>query len=163
MTIIRATKIAVVFSIAATFLFIFINNIFDYGSNFSYVQHVLTMDSVFPENTLLGRAIHTEWVHHLAYWGIIVTEGAVSFLCIIGGTQLLRRARSESASFNSAKGLAALGLTLGFFLMVFGFMAIGGEWFMMWQSEKWGMGLNSAFRVSTICGLAYLILLQPDT
>ena len=42
------------------------------------------------------------------------------------------------------------------------FLAIGGEWFLMWQSHDWN-GQASAFRMFTVVGLVLLILLQPET
>lgn len=58
---------------------------------------------------------------------------------------LLRHLRSPAASFNRAKGLAAVAASLGFLVWFFGFMVIGGEWFQMWQSSQWN-GQQPAFR-----------------
>jgi predicted small integral membrane protein len=162
MILIRVSKIVILFSVAALFLMTFINNLADYNSNFNYVQNILRMNSLYPGNTLLGRAIDNDSVHHLVYWAIMGIEGTVSVLVSLGGVQLVRHLRGSAQEFNSSKGVAALGFGLGLFLMVFGFMVVGGEWFMMWQSEKWGSGLNSAARVVLVTGIAYLSLLMPD-
>ena len=37
-----------------------------------------------------------------------------------------------------------------------GFMAIGGEWFAMWQSEDWN-GLDAALRVFVLSGVVLLV------
>ena len=161
MVIMRIPKICIIFAIAALFSIIFLNNLFDYESNYAFVQHVLLMDTIFPNSALGGRAINSPEVHQLAYWTIIFIEGLTSILCLVGGIRLVRGIKISSEQFNRLKTIAALGLTLGFLLMVFGFMVIGGEWFLMWQSEKWN-GLNAALRISSICGLGYLILLQSD-
>jgi len=42
------------------------------------------------------------------------------------------------------------------------FLAIGGEWFLMWQSAKWN-GQQPAFQNFVVVGLIYLILLHSDT
>ena len=42
-----------------------------------------------------------------------------------------------------------------------GFIAVGGEWFLMWQSEKWN-GQNAAFRLVVIIGITLVYLVQPD-
>ncbi len=69
---------------------------------------------------------------------------------------------SSSKEFNHLKGTSILGLSLGLLLMVFGFMVVGGEWFFMWQSEKWHVGLDAALRVATVAGISLLFLNQPD-
>ena len=43
----------------------------NYGSNFDFVQHVLSMDTTFPGNQLKWRAISTPALHHAFYWTII--------------------------------------------------------------------------------------------
>jgi len=58
-----------------------LNNLTDYNTNFALVQHVLSMDTTFPESTLRWRAITSSTVHHAAYWLIIATEG-------VGGSTL---------------------------------------------------------------------------
>jgi len=42
------------------------------------------------------------------------------------------------------------------------FLAIGGEWFMMWQSHTWN-GQEAAFRNFAVVALVLLILFQPET
>lgn len=47
--------------------------------------------------------------------------------------------------FNAAKGLVILGATMGFLVWFVGFVIVGGEWFLMWQSPHWN-GQEAAFR-----------------
>ena len=63
--------------------------------------------------------------------------------------------------FNKTKGLAILGLTLGFVLWFTGFFAIGGEWFLMWQSKIWN-GQTAAFRLAVIFILVLFYVNTPD-
>jgi predicted small integral membrane protein len=42
------------------------------------------------------------------------------------------------------------------------FLAVGGEWFMMWQSQVWN-GQEAAFRNFVVVGLVLLFLVQPET
>lgn len=42
-----------------------------------------------------------------------------------------------------------------------GFIALGGEWFLMWQSKIWN-GQQAAFRLLVILGFTLLYLTQPD-
>jgi predicted small integral membrane protein len=43
-----------------------------------------------------------------------------------------------------------------------GFMAIGGEWFQMWQSADWN-GLDAALRHVIIAGIALILNHLPAT
>jgi len=135
-------------------------NITDYNSNFSLVTQVLTMDTTFPDNQGLWRAIHSPIFHHTVYGFIIGIEIVIAGLCWLGGFRLYQNIKNPT-SFNQAKDLAILGLTLGFFLWFTGFMTIGGEWFLMWQSEV-ANGQQTAFRLVTIIGITLIYLTQSD-
>jgi predicted small integral membrane protein len=50
---------------------------------------------------------------------------------------------------------------LGIILWFSGFITIGGEWFLMWQSDVWN-GQQAAFRLVVIIGITLLYLIQPD-
>jgi predicted small integral membrane protein len=161
MLAIRAAKIAMVAAIALFATLVSFGNITDYGTNYAFVQHVLSMDTIFPGSTIGYRAITAPALHHLAYAGIIATEAVTAALCWIGAYALLRRIRAAAAVFNGGKTFAVLGLTLGFLLWQVGFMTIGGEWFGMWQSQQWN-GVPSAFRfVMVILGVLILVAM-PD-
>lgn len=137
-------------------------NITDYGTNFVFVQHVLSMDTVFPETTIRYRAITSPALHHAAYVLIIVAEAATAVLCWIGAHRMLRAIKMPSAVFNCSKSIAIAGLTLGFLVWQVGFMSIGGEWFGMWMSEQWN-GVPSAFRfLMTILGVLIYVAM-PDS
>ncbi|HZV99479.1 MAG TPA: DUF2165 domain-containing protein [Methylophilaceae bacterium] len=161
-TAIRAGKIALVFCIGLFSLLVGINNVVDYPSNFLFVQHVLSMDTVFSNSVLKNRAITAPLLHHLAYGLIIFAEFAVGMLCLLGAAQLLRHIKRDAEVFHQAKLLAVLGLSLGFILWFFGFMTVGAEWFLMWQSEMWN-GQESAFRVIVCIGIVLLFIIQHET
>jgi predicted small integral membrane protein len=55
--------------------------------------------------------------------------------------------------------LAALALGLLQWLVVF--LAVGGEWFLMWQSRTWN-GQEAGFRMFTVLGIVMLLVAQPD-
>ena len=138
-----------------------INNLVDYDSNYMFVCHVLTMDDTFSDSVAMSRAVDSSLLHHALYWLIIAVEAAIAVLCWTGGYRLFRNTR-DSARFHRAKGVAIAGLTLGIFLWFAGFITIGGEWFLMWQSEKWN-GLQTSFRLVVILGIVLLFLVQPDS
>lgn len=161
MIVIRAAKIAMVAAIALFATVVAFGNITDYGTNFAFVQHVLSMDTIFERSTIRYRAIDSPALHHLAYGIIIATEALTAVLCWIGAYALLRRLRAAATTFNRAKAFAVAGLTLGFLLWQVGFMAIGGEWFGMWQSKSWD-GVPSAFRFVMVIMVVLIVVVLPD-
>jgi predicted small integral membrane protein len=161
MLVIRAAKVAMVAAIALFASLVTFGNLTDYNTNFAFVQHVLSMDTIFAFSTIKWRAITDPALHHAAYAAIIATEGATALLCWIGAAVLLRHIRADAGAFNRAKAFAVLGLVVGFLLWQVGFMTIAGEWFGMWQSQQWN-GVPSAFRfVVVILGVMIFVTL-PD-
>ena len=77
MLITRAAKIVMVVAIAAFANLVAFGNITDYGTNFTFVRHVLSMDTVFPGSTITYRAITTPALHHAAYAIIIAAEAQI--------------------------------------------------------------------------------------
>ncbi len=159
--ILRYSKTALVASIAFLLSLIFFNNLTDYTSNLNFVIHVLSMDTTFPDNKLMGRAITNPMIHHAFYAGIIVWEGLAAIILWVATVGLLKNVKSPAARFNSKKSLAAGGITLSLLLWFFAFITIGGEWFVMWQSSIWN-GQDAAFRMFACQGIILLFLMQPD-
>lgn len=156
----RLSKGVLVAAVALYVTLIVVNNLTDYGSNAAFVHHVLLMDSTFPGNHGMGRAIHMQWIHTAFYDGIIAWEFATAMLLWAGAVQLFRRLRQPAAVFQKAKGTAIVGLTAGLLLWLVAFLIIGGEWFLMWQSTTWN-GEEAAFRMVSIIGVVLLYLAMP--
>ena len=156
----RVSKVLLTWAIACFASLVVFNNLSDYGSNFMFVEHVLKMDTTFPGNRGMWRAIDSPLIHHAFYWLIIIVEAATAVMCWVGGARLLSSIR-DASRFNRAKGAAIAGLTLGIILWFTGFITVGGEWFLMWQSEVWN-GQEAAFRLVVILGIVLLYLVQPD-
>jgi len=154
-------KAALVAFVAMYLTLVVFNNLTDYNSNFQFVKHVLAMDTVFPENQGMWRSIENPFIHHLFYWVIIIWESASAAICWIGAIKCWNAAKQSASLFNGSKGLAVAGLTLSLSMWLFAFITIGGEWFLMWQSEIWN-GQDSAFRMFTIMGIILIILILPD-
>jgi predicted small integral membrane protein len=162
MIVVRAAKIVLVAAIALFASFVVFGNLTDYDTNFAFVQHVLSMDTIFPGSNIGYRAITSPALHHLAYAFIIAVETATAVLCWLGAFALLRAVSADAAAFQRAKRFAVLGLTLGFLLWQGGFMTIGGEWFGMWQSQAWN-GVPSAFRFAmVIAGVLIFVVMRDD-
>lgn len=158
---IRHLKIACVATTALFLTLVALGNVTDYGSNFAFVRHVLSMDTVFEGSTLTWRAITAPWAHHAAYWIIILWEAAAALVCWWGAARLWRVRKKPAALFNREKPLALWGVGAGFLLFTLGFITIGGEWFAMWQSAQWN-GQGSAHIFLTFTGLIMIFVAQRD-
>lgn len=161
MPVIRISKVIMVAAIGLYASLVAFGNITDYGSNFAFVQHVLAMDTIFPDATIGYRAITNEIAHHAAYVLIIAAELATAVACWVGAAHMYGRRNGAARDFNRAKGWAIAGLTFGFIVWQVGFMSIGGEWFGMWMSQTWN-GLNSAFRVFITIIAVTIYIAMPD-
>ena len=157
----RAAKLLLLSGIALYYSLVVFNNLTDFGSNYQFVQHVLTMDTTFPGNHGMGRALTSHTAYLAFYLGIIAWEIATTILLWWGAIRLLRALRLGANAFNAAKRISVIALTLSMLMWLVAFLAIGGEWFLMWQSHVWD-GREEAFRMFAVVGLVLLIVLQPD-
>lgn len=144
-------------------LLVAFNNLTDYGSNYQFVRHVLSMDTTFGGNALLYRAVDAPLAWHLSYAIIIALEAATGLVLLAATLSMLRALRAEAMVFERAKTLVHAGVALGFLLWFGGFLVIGGEWFVMWQSRIWN-GQEPAFRffLTMIAVLVYVAQPEPD-
>ncbi|UYO94927.1 DUF2165 family protein [Pollutimonas sp. M17] len=157
----RLSKTACVAAMALFASLTAFGNITDYGANLPFVQHVLAMDTIFPDSAIHYRAIQPPWLQHAAYLAIILLESATALLCWLGAIALFRARKADARAFHRSKNMAIAGLTLGFLTWQVGFMSIGGEWFGMWMSETWN-GIPSAFRFLCTLMLVLIYLAQKD-
>ena len=160
MNILLVSKSIVCLSLAIFALLVCLNNLLDYESNYAFVQHTLSMDTVFPDNTLKYRAILDPFVWSLAYGLIIFAEFLTGALLLMGAISLLKNIHSPLV-FNRAKNWVYLGCLTGFLLWFFGFIVVGGEWFCMWQSEKWN-GVEAAFRFVVFIMFTFLFTAMSE-
>jgi predicted small integral membrane protein len=159
--IVRLAKVAMLAALAAFALLVAYDNIVDYDSNYAFVQHVLSMDTTFPGNTLRSRAIADPAVWRAGYAVIIAAEGLTGALLAVGALALLARLRAPAARFNRAKAWAIAGGTLGFAVWFFGFLVVAGEYFAMWQSKSWN-GQEAAFRFCMVILAVLIFVNQTD-
>lgn len=157
----RAAKILLMAGLALLYSLVVFNNLFDFESNFRFVRHVLLMDTTFPGNHGMGRALDAPALHWAFYLGIIAWETGMAVLCWWGAANLLRARRGTMAEFEAARAVSVVALTLSLLLWLVAFLAIGGEWFLMWQSRAWN-GQEAAFRNFAAAGIVLLIVLQPE-
>jgi len=151
---IRLLKALMVFSVGIWGVLVALGNPLDYDSNWQFVKHVLSMDTVFPDNRLRYRAITEPTLQAASYWLIIAVEWLMGLTCLAGAWRLFRT-RNSPAAFVAAKPIAAAGLVLVFLLYYLGFVVIGGEWFSMWQSATW----NGQYKGAMFAGSAVMVLI----
>jgi predicted small integral membrane protein len=159
---IRLAKIGCVAAIAFYMALVAVNNLTDYGTNFAFVTNVLDMNEIPAGSAIRWRAITSPILHHAGYILIIAVEIGVAALCALGAHAMSRALKAKSHIFQQAKSMAMLGLALGFLLYEGGFIAMGGEWFGMWQAQNFD-GVPSAFRiVVTLLGVMILVSLKDE-
>lgn len=161
MDALRFSKIVMVAGTAAYALIVAFGNITDYGSNFAFIQHVMSMDTTFPGNHLMYRAIANPILHHAAYIAIIAGEALTGLLLARGAWGLWRVRNASAAEFAAAKRSVALGLTIAFLIWFVGFLIVAGEWFAMWQSATWN-GQEAAFRIIACFLLVAIFVMLPE-
>lgn len=157
----RAAKVLLVFAVAIFYTFVVLNNTTDYDSNYQFVRHVLMMDTTFPGNHGMWRAINSPAMHTAFYIAIIAWEAVTMVLCWWGGVRMAKAMRGSAAAFHSAKNVAIAALTLSLLMWLVAFLSVGGEWFLMWQSKTWN-GQDAAFRTFTVNGIVLLLVAQAD-
>jgi predicted small integral membrane protein len=142
-------------SVALYMVLVAFGNITDFGTNQQFVRHVLAMDTTFKDDDLMWRAITSEGLQDAAYVAIIVWE-TVAALVLVYGTWLWAR-----RDLGGARRFSTYGLLMVMLLFGAGFIAIGGEWFAMWQSEDWN-GLDAATRAFVFSGIVLLVVNLPS-
>ena len=157
----RLAKILLIFAVAIFYTFVVLNNTTDFDSNYQFVRHILMMDSTFPGNRGMWRALNSPFEHQLFYLSIIAWESITMILCWWGGFRLTRALRATAEKFNQTKRVAVTALACALLMWMVAFLSVGGEWFLMWQSKSWN-GQDAAFRMFTVIGIVLLLVAQPE-
>jgi predicted small integral membrane protein len=157
----RLAKVLLLAAMAFFFTLVVLNNTTDFDSNYQFVRHVLMMDSTFPGNRGMWRAIMTPALHLAFYGSVIVWEALNAVLCWWGAAALFRALRAPADEFQRAKRVGIAGLTAGMLLWFVAFLSVGAEWFLMWQSKLWN-GQEAAFRMFACEGIVLVILMMAE-
>lgn len=165
----RLVKIALLAASAFFFLIVVLNNaVFDYPSNYAFVNHVLSMDSLFSGEAQRWRAIPDPtpedgsfWFHHLFYWTIIAWEAAAGALCALGAWKMVKKLKAPAGEFNAAKSFGVYGLGVTLLQWFTAFITVGAEWFLMWQSSTWN-GQDAAGRMFMCFGIMLIFVAIKD-
>ncbi|MDP4282963.1 MAG: DUF2165 domain-containing protein [Bacteroidota bacterium] len=153
----RLAKAISVAAIGLMSLLIVIGNTTDYYTNYHFVEHVMKMDTIFPDSNIHYRSINNSFLFNAGYWLIIFMESIMTFCCLKGSWQLFKNINSNPATFHASKNWSVAGITIGIIIWFLGFEVVGGEWFAMWQSRVWN-GLGSAERIVSFLVLVLILL-----
>lgn len=159
--LLRIAKMVSVFAIGIMALLIVIGNTTDYYTNYYFVEHVMKMDTIFPDSKIHYRHIDNPVLFHIGYIFIITMETVMTFCCLKGSWLLFKNLKSTPGTFHASKNWAVAGLITGIIIWFLCFEVIGGEWFAMWQSSTWN-GLGSAERIISFLGLTMILLHFKD-
>ncbi|GAB2714527.1 DUF2165 domain-containing protein [Kitasatospora kifunensis] len=146
-------------TVALHLLLVVFGNVTDFGTNQQFVHHVLAMDTTFHDRNLMWRSITSPALQDTAYVLIIAWEALAALLLTVATLWWVPALRNRD--FTRARRASSVGLLMVLVLFGGGFIAIGGEWFAMWQSKAWN-GLDAAIRNVTLAGLALLVLHLPS-
>jgi predicted small integral membrane protein len=158
---IRVSKALLLFALGFYYTLVVFNNTNDYNSNLTFVRHVLLMDTTYPGNHGMWRAIHAPAVPFMFFASIVCWEIVTGVLLWWAGFRLIRKLHSSAAVFNAAKKLGVIALTLSLLMWLSAFLSVGNEWFLMWQSKEWS-GESGADHMFAIAGIILLYLVMPD-
>ncbi|MGW7005438.1 DUF2165 domain-containing protein [Streptomyces sp. NPDC054933] len=155
-----AAAMALTGTVALYIALVAFGNITDFGTNQQFVRHVFAMDTTFHDKALMWRAITSHAVADVGYVAIIAWE-ALTAIVLIAATVLWARGLAGKGDLSRARGASTLGLVMMLLLFGAGFIAIGGEWFAMWQSKSWN-GLDAAARDVLLAGVALVVVRLPE-
>jgi predicted small integral membrane protein len=157
----RGLKIFLCGGITVLCAFIVAGNIHDPGSNLLFVQHVFSMDTILPGSAMAGHALPYPALWPIGFWLIVLGEALTALLFALGTAELVRARKHRAQDFHHAKRFVFAGAGCGFLVWFVAFLAVGGEWFAMWQSQVWN-GQQAAFRIIASILLVLIFVAQPD-
>jgi hypothetical protein len=105
MLITRYAKIVMSLMLAAFCLLVTFDNLTDYGTNYLFVQHVMSMDTTLPGNALMYRSITSPRLWQIAYVMIIAAEGVTGTLFFAGAIRLFQVRNGPAEVFNRPRSI----------------------------------------------------------
>ncbi|MET9954385.1 DUF2165 domain-containing protein [Streptomyces sp. NPDC006339] len=149
---------ALTLTVALYMTLVAFGNITDFGTNQQFVQHVLSMDTTFKDPDLMWRAVESPALQNAAYVAIIVWETLAALVLLAASWFWITGLRRDA--YDRARAASTVGLVMVLLLFGMGFLAIGGEWFAMWQSSDWN-GLDAAARNVALAAFTLLVTHLP--
>lgn len=130
-------KIVLTFFIAIFCLTVAINNIIDYDVNFTFLKHIVTMDTMqpwFDMKIAAARAITNPSIHIVLYDCIIAGEFSAGLFALWASINMLKNI-NDNEKFYRAKSTFVIAVGLMLTVWYFGFNVIAANWFYMWANQ----------------------------
>ncbi|RFF28828.1 MULTISPECIES: DUF2165 domain-containing protein [unclassified Wenzhouxiangella] len=158
---IRILKIVLVICVGLQALFYALQNIVNLEAAHSVMTAVLSMadHEYYPNH--FGPPV-TGVLVWVALWIVILGELLAGILCLKGSFDMLRRRQDTPAVFAHAKQWAVVGCGVAVAVWLGLFMAVGGAYFQMWQTELGINSLEGAFMYAVSSGIVLLFVNMPD-
>ena len=162
MRAIRLAKILCVAAVGFDVALVAFGNLTDYWTNFAFITEVLDMDEVPAASHIHWRAltspIRTSCQLHLDHRRGNRGRGTLSFRRCFDGSATA----GQAAALSNRQNEGGRGADARVLLYEAGFVAVGGEWFGMWQARDLD-AVPSAFRVLiTMLGVLIFISLKDE-
>ncbi|MDX1626508.1 MAG: DUF2165 family protein [Wenzhouxiangellaceae bacterium] len=159
---VRLLKILLVLCVGFQALFYAMQNLVNIDAAYDAVALVLGMEGheVYPRHF----AAPVTWppLVALALALVVLGEMISAMLCLKGAIDMGRRLRDPAARFEGSKQWAVLGCGVAVIVWLGLFMAIGGAWFQMWQTELGAGSLEGAFMYAVSSAIVMIFVHMPD-
>ena len=159
---IRILKIVLVACVGLQALFYAVQNMVNLEAVYAVVSTVLSMadHQYYPEH--FGPPVTSAILVWLAIGIIILGELVAGVLCLKGSFDMFVHRRADPGRFGTSKKLAILGCGTAVFVWLGLFMAVGGAYFQMWQTELGISSLEGAFMYAMSSGIVLLFVNMSD-
>lgn len=159
---IRVLKILLVVCIGLQALFYAISNLLNLDGAFGAMSYVFSMaDHAYYPNPI-GPVITWAPLIGVVLAVVIILEATVGILCFRGAWDMWRVRQADSAAFAASRHYAILGCGLAMVLWIGLFMAFGGAYLQMWQTETGIASLEGAFMYAVSSAVVLLFINQPE-
>lgn len=158
-------KVVLAISLGIFALVVGFNNILSAQSNYPFVAHVLSMDTMQPwfngSDALFARAITNTNIHFGAYILIICAEILLAVLFFLSAFFLIKSLFVKNVKYLMVgKAFFIIAAMVGLLLWYLGFSVIGGEYFSMWANKF--DGLHQSYTFSTFILLTTIFVQTPE-
>ena len=160
--VVRFAKAILTLTVGSAGALIVMHNIVDYRLSLKYVQHVMSMDTTFPESRNRFRAIKSPRAHQASLILIILAEALMAWFCGVGGLRMLKALKADADAFHEAKRPGLIGMVIGLLLWFFGFQVIAGSWFEMWMSKEYNALPDATRLTNYIAAVLTFVAMRND-
>lgn len=137
-------------------------NFYLWQPNYTEIAPVLGLEGTWgwPGNGL--RAVTNPVLLSIIIAVIFLSELTVGLLCALGVKNMWQNRNASDSDFQYAKKYAAAGCAMALVVWFGFFIIVGGDWFLMWQSEPGIFSMDLAFKYVGSIGLVLLFLLNQS-